>query len=151
VATRERKYALDTNLFIDAFRDEACRVQLERFHAAFAPFEHLSAIVLHELCAGAQRPEDLARLEQHVFRPFQQRGRVFTPTRWAWQSAGELLSTLATAEGTGVTRSFGNDVLLALSCRESGICLVTANARDFAAIRRHADFEFVPPWPESRS
>jgi predicted nucleic acid-binding protein len=42
-------------------------------------------------------------------------------------------------------------VLLALSCRESGICLVTANTRDFARIRRHADFEFVPPWPDPNS
>jgi predicted nucleic acid-binding protein len=84
VAARERKYALDTNLFIDGFRDESCRVQLERFHTAFAPFEHLSAIVMHELCAGTHRPGDLVRLEQHVLRPFLQSSRVFTPSRWGW-------------------------------------------------------------------
>src|SRR2546421_2953558 len=30
-----------------------------------------------------------------------------------------------------LSKAFGNDVLLALSCREAGIVLVTDNARDF--------------------
>ena len=30
-----------------------------------------------------------------------------------------------------MSKSFGNDVLLALSCREAGLALVTDNRRDF--------------------
>lgn len=33
------KYALDTNLFIEAFRDPEANDALAAFHAAFAPFE----------------------------------------------------------------------------------------------------------------
>jgi predicted nucleic acid-binding protein len=53
-------------------------------------------------------------------------------------------------EGLEVTRAskaFANDVLLALSCRESGCVLVTENERDFGRIRRFVDFEYVPAWP----
>jgi hypothetical protein len=46
-----------------------------------------------------------------------------------------------------VSKSFANDVLLALSCREEGCVLVTTNDRDFQRIRRHVSFEFVKPWP----
>jgi predicted nucleic acid-binding protein len=47
----------------------------------------------------------------------------------------------------GLSKAFGNDVLLALSCRESGCVLVTDNRRDFQRIRRFAQFEFIGPWP----
>ena len=46
-----------------------------------------------------------------------------------------------------LSKAFGNDVLLALSCREAGCVLVTANERDFRRIRRFIRFEFVQPWP----
>jgi predicted nucleic acid-binding protein len=47
-----------------------------------------------------------------------------------------------------VSRALGNDVLLAVSCGEAGIWLVTANTRDFARIRRYATFHYTPPWPK---
>jgi predicted nucleic acid-binding protein len=46
-----------------------------------------------------------------------------------------------------VSKSFANDVLLALSCREAGCVLVTENERDFQRIRRHVPFDYVKPWP----
>jgi predicted nucleic acid-binding protein len=46
-----------------------------------------------------------------------------------------------------VSKAFANDVLLALSCRESGCVLVPDNARDFQRIRRFVQFEFIEPWP----
>ena len=52
--TAERKYVLDTNLFIRAFREEAANAQLQRFHQLFAPFEYLNAVVAQELRAGAR-------------------------------------------------------------------------------------------------
>ena len=44
-----RKYVLDTQLFIDAFRDPTANDALQQFHRAFAPFEYLSVIVAQEL------------------------------------------------------------------------------------------------------
>ena len=57
---------------------------------------------------------------------------------------------MARTEGLEIGRlskSFANDVLLALSCRETGCVLVTDNERDFARIRRYVQFDFVKPWP----
>ena len=61
-----------------------------------------------------------------------------------------MLAELGRREGLDLGRlskAFGNDVLLALSCRESGCILVSDNARDFNRIRRFVAFEFVRPWP----
>ena len=50
-----------------------------------------------------------------------------------------------------VSRSFVNDILLALSCREAGVVLVTENLRDFERIAEVRRFDFVAPWPSPRS
>ena len=103
-----RKYALDTQLFINAFRDPVANEVLQRFH------------------------------------------RVFAPSASAWHRCGDLLSDMARTEGLEMARlskSFANDVLLALSCREAGCVLVTDNERDFHRIRRYVQFDFVKPWP----
>jgi predicted nucleic acid-binding protein len=150
----ERKYILDANLFIRAFREPAANAELQRFHQLFAPFEYLSAVVAQELRAGARGAEDRRRLERHVLDPFTRRGRVVTPSTRAWHDSGDLLAELARQEGLEIARlskTFGNDVLLALSCREEGIVLVTDNRRDFERISRLAPFRFVDRWPSPRS
>lgn len=86
--------------------------------------------------------------------PFVRRDRVVTPSSRAWHESGDLLAGMAADEGLEVSRvskALGNDVLLALSCRETGMVLVTDNDRDFERIRRRARFEFVRPWPSPRS
>lgn len=146
----ERKYALDTNCFIRGFRSPEGVRELQQFHSLFAPFEYLSAVVAQELRAGTRSPAERRKTERHVLAPFERAGRVFAPTARAWHESGDLLSDLARREGMEpgrVSKAFGNDVLLALSCRESGIVLITQNVRDFTRIARLQPFEFVPPWP----
>lgn len=145
-----RKYVLDTQLFINAFRDPVANDGLQRFHRAFAPFEHLSVVVAQELRAGVARNGDRRALERHVLNVFERAGRIVTPSANAWHRSGDLLSEMARREGLEVGRlskSFANDVLLALSCREAGCALVTDNERDFERIRRYVHFDFVKPWP----
>jgi len=108
VTRRPRKYALDTELFINAFRTPVANEALQRFHRAFAPSAD------------------------------------------AWHRSGDLLSDMARKDGLEIGRlskSFANDVLLALSCREAGCVLVTENERDFQRIRKYLAFDFVQPWP----
>ncbi len=146
----ERKFVLDTNLFIRGFRDPASNNDLQRFHSLFAPFEYLSAVVAQELRAGARSAADRRALERHVLDLFARRGRVVTPTAGAWAESGDLLAELSRRDGlelARVSKAFGNDVLLALSCREAGLVLVTDNERDFERIARVAPFDFVGPWP----
>ena len=148
--TGEHKYVLDTSLFIRAFRDPEANAALQRFHHLFAPFEYLSVVVTQELRAGARSPADRRKLERHVLDLYSRRGRLITPSARAWEESGDLLATLARAEGlelARVSKAFANDILLALSCRENGLVLVTENERDFTRIARLAPFTFVKPWP----
>ncbi|MBA3344344.1 MAG: type II toxin-antitoxin system VapC family toxin [Gemmatimonadales bacterium] len=131
--TAERKYVLDTNLFIRAFREEAANAQLQRFHQLFAPFEYLNAVVAQELRAGARAASARRQLERRVLDVYARRGRVVTPSTQVWHDSRDLLAELARQE-EGLeagrhSKAFGNDVLLALSCREAGLVLVTEPAR----------------------
>ena len=103
-----------------------------------------------ELRAGVKRNQDRRVLERHVLNVFERAGRTFTPSANAWNRSGDVLSEMARTEGLGIGRlskSFANDVLLALSCREAGCVLVTDNERDFERIRRYVQFDFIKPWP----
>ncbi|MEO8255902.1 MAG: PIN domain-containing protein [Acidobacteriota bacterium] len=147
------KYVLDTQLFIDAFRHPTANQALQRFHQALAPFEYLSAVVAQELRAGVTRERDRKALERHVLSVFERSGRTLAPSAAAWHQSGDLLSDMARRDGLEVGRvskSFANDVLLALSCREAGCVLVTENDRNFQRIRRFLPFDYVKPWPAGR-
>jgi predicted nucleic acid-binding protein len=81
---------------------------------------------------------------------FERAGRTITPSAGAWHRSGDLLSAMARNEGLEIARvskSFANDILLALSCGEAGCELVTENERDFQRIRQHVPFDYVKPWP----
>lgn len=147
----ERKYVLDGNLFIKGFRDPAANLELQRFHAAFAPFEFLSVIVAQDLRSGTRSQADRKALEKLVLAPFSRRGRILVPSEKAWHDSGDILAELADKQGWEVgkvSKSFANDILLALSCREAGMVLVTENTRDFRRIAQVAPFAFTEPWPE---
>jgi predicted nucleic acid-binding protein len=150
VTRTSRKYVLDTLLFINAFRNPTANEALQEFHRVFAPFEYLSVVVAQELRAGVQRVEDRRTLERHVLNVFKGANRTITPSSDAWHRSGAIFAEMARKEGlevASVSKSFANDVLLALSCREAGCVLVTENARDFSRIRRFTQFEFTKPWP----
>ena len=145
-----RKYVLDTQLFIHGFRNRAANEALQQFHRLFAPFEYLSAVVAQELRSGIRSVRDRRALEQHVLQVFERANRTIAPSVEAWHRSGDVLAEMARKEGLEIARiskSFANDVLLALSCRETGCVLVTDNNRDFQRIRRFVQFEFTKPWP----
>jgi predicted nucleic acid-binding protein len=141
-----RLFALDSHLFIDAQRTDDGAAALSAFLSARTAFVTLSAVVAQELRAGVRSPAAVEWLEEEVLGPFERRRRVVTPTYWAWKETGRILSQLVGASQT-VSRGFVNDILLAMSCRESGLVLVTANLRDFERIAKVKKFDFVPPWP----
>lgn len=99
----------------------------------------------------SRRPEpDRRALERNVLGVFERSGRTFAPIVNAWHRSGDLLADMARKEGLEigrVSKSFANDVLLALSWREAGCVLVTGNDCDFYRIRRYLRFDYVKPWP----
>lgn len=149
---RAPKYVVDTQLFINAFRDRAAKEALENFHHGFAPFEYLSVVVAQELRAGVRQPADRKALERHLLSVFERASRVITPSTGAWHRSGDVLAAMVRQEGlelARVSKAFSNDILLAVSCRETGCILITENVRDFSRIRRFIALEFVAPWPAS--
>ena len=152
MAKRDRKYTLDTNVFIRSFRDKSENDAIQRFHRVFGPFEYLSSVVVQELRAGVVHARARRSLERHVLDPFRRRGRIITPSAAAWEQAGDVLSALRIADGVDLKRmrrSFAMDILLAVSCRETGVVLVTENTGDFKRINKHIRFDFIEPWPDT--
>ncbi len=127
-------------------------IELAAFHTTFAPHEYLSAIVVQELRAGVQSRIGGKRLEAAVVEPFRRRGRLVTPSFSAWLDSGAVLSELVVRnhlELRKVSKGLVNDILLALSCREAGITVVTENVKDFERISGITPIDFVPPWPST--
>lgn len=144
------KYAIDTNVFIESFRSTAGAELLKSFIYTHLAETLLSAVVVQELRVGARTPAAATLLQREVFAPFERRGRVFAPSAAAFKECGRVLVDLITREGISYAdtrRALVNDVLLATSCRESGIVLVTRDD-DFTMIRRHVKgWRTVAPWP----
>ncbi len=113
------------------------------------PFEYLSSIVAQELRSGARGAADRRALERHVLSVYERVGRIITPPAGVWNQSGDVLAAM-TSEGlelARVSKSFSNDILLALSCGHAGCVLITENYRDFSRIQKFARFEFIPPGP----
>lgn len=145
-----RKYVIDTNLYVRAWRDPVERANLKAFIATAGPGIYLHSVVGAELLAGSVTPAIRRQTEEQFIAPFERRDRVVTPQHGTWKRAGAVMGRLIKAKRvfeTGVTRSFFNDCLLAASAREEGLTIVTDNHRDFELINSVERVRFVAPWP----
>ena len=144
------KYAFDTNIFIDGFRSEAAQAEIFAFLNRALPFTYLSAVVMQELAAGARTPGVARDVQQRVFQPFERRERVFAPSAAAFVKSGRVLAAVAGREGWQLldqNPSLLNDALIATSCREQGIILITKDD-DFKRLAPFVkDFRYTAPWP----
>jgi predicted nucleic acid-binding protein len=89
-------------------------------------------------------------LSTHVAQPFLRTKRVITPSHKAWAIAAQAITELVRTSGLdrpNLPRGFANDALIAASCRENGLTLVTENERDFRQLQERIDFSFLAPWP----
>jgi predicted nucleic acid-binding protein len=145
-----RKYVLDTNLYIKAFRSLEGARELQNFYEAFAPNTYLSSIVLHELLVGANTEAKNRTIQDTLAQPLRRARRVITPSHGAWQASAEAIARMTRKDKCdlrSVPKSLIHDYLLAASCREAGATLITDNTADFAAIRRYMRFEYEAAWP----
>jgi predicted nucleic acid-binding protein len=144
------KYALDTNIFVDAFNLESAARDLDEFFRRSIGLTFLSAIVVQELRAGTRTPREVRLLERSIIEPFERRGRVFAPSPAAFKLSGRILADLTAAEGQEFVRSqrsLPNDTLLAASCREHGLTLISRD-RDFERFSSSLGrWRAVQPWP----
>jgi predicted nucleic acid-binding protein len=144
------KFTCDTNVIVDVLRDASAEEAFRAFLTRFSHLTYLSSVVILELRAGARTARQASLLEREIIQRFARVDRVFTPSADAFSTAGKLLATLASREGWAADAqpSLVNDALLAASCRESGVTLITRDS-DFARFKSHLrGWRFVPPWPE---
>ena len=144
------KYTLDTNIFIDGFRNEEAQAEIFAFLNRALAFTYLSAVVIQELAAGARTPEVARDVQRGVFEPFERRRRVFAPSSAAFAESGRALAAVAEREGWQLLDdkpSLLNDALIAASCREQGITLITKDG-DFKRLAPFVKgFRHAAPWP----
>ena len=145
------KYVLDTNLYIRAFRSEEGKLDLQRYLAAFTPSTYFSSVVAHELLVGANTDSKARDINARIIEPLRKVGRLITPTHAAWTDSAGAIARMSRKENRNlrsIPKSLIHDYLLAASCRESGMTLITENVEDFKEVRRYLRFEYLPPWPE---
>lgn len=144
------KYTLDTNIFIDGFRTEEAQAEVMSFLKRALPFTYLSAVVMQELAVGARTKDAAHDVQRGVFDPFQRRRRIFAPSSAAFVESGRALAAVATREGWQLldeNPSLLNDALIAASCREQGVTLITKDA-DFNRLAPFIKgFHYMAPWP----
>ena len=149
------KYALDTNIFIDGFRNEEAQAEVFVFLSRALPFTYLSAVVMQELAAGARTTDAARDLQRVIFEPFERRQRVFAPSSAAFVESGRVLAAIAAREGWHLldekapllNDALLNDALIAASCRERGITLITRDG-DFKRLAPFVKgFRYAAPWP----
>jgi predicted nucleic acid-binding protein len=144
------KYALDTNIFIDGFCSGEAQAEVFAFLRQALPFTYLSAVVMQELAAGARTTAAARDLQRGVFDPFERRRRVFTPSAAAFVESGRVVASVAGREGWQLlddNPSLLNDALIAASCRELGITLITKDG-DFKRLAPFLKgFRYLAPWP----
>jgi predicted nucleic acid-binding protein len=138
-------WALDTNVYIGALRDRDRLARLKRFLIRAGTRLRVSGVVALELRAGARTAGQETAVND-LIAAYVTRDRGIVPSLSAYVEGGRVLAALGAREGVDVSRagSLVNDVLIATSCREAGVQLVTGNASDFALIQRYLrGFRFV--------
>jgi predicted nucleic acid-binding protein len=145
-----KKFVLDTNLYVHAFRSQEGAQELERYFADFTPYTHASSVVLHELLVGAGSAAKAREVRENLLGPLIRAGRVITPSHSSWERAGSAIAEMARKERRdlrSIPKSLVNDFLLAASCREEGATLITDNIEDFVLIKRYLRHDYLAPWP----
>lgn len=146
------RYVVDTNVYVEAIATDSGNAALAAFQRRFAPFLFQHSTVAQEILAGARHEAGYREYHDAWVAPFEDLGRVITPSHRSWTRAALIMTRLVergSMSPGGFSRSFLNDCLIAASAREHGFIVVTRNTRDFELIHAvERRLEFVPPWPE---
>lgn len=138
------KLLLDTNIYIDFLRRGAYSEIISNIYAYETPGIYFSSVVIQELLIGAIGKEGRKNVKT-LYQPFENMGRIVTPTHSNWKDAGNLLSLLRIRRKDLKTKipALINDTLIALSAKSIGATVYTSNVADFQTIREFSTFSLV--------
>jgi predicted nucleic acid-binding protein len=124
----------DTSILVDQLRTDCHRRRIETLTGLIRN----CAVVMAELWRGvvtsAEREFLIALAKNHP---------VLTPTEKNWIESGEILAKIRADRGLEPhkLRDLHFDVLIALTARSSGACLITSNRTDFEMIGKYRKFQ----------
>ena len=135
------KYLLDTNVYLEAFRSEARKLQFRQTFFPLLPATFLASVVAYELNVNA-RNDHTRTLLQEFIGPMERTGRLVSPTFSDWIDAASIVTAIEAKARNWRSKLplLLNDILIALCARRIGAILVTYNKDDFQLIRRYKDF-----------
>lgn len=124
----------DSSIWIDQWRTDCHRQRI----ASLEGLVRISSVVLAELRRGALRRSESALIDALEKNP-----RILTPTEANWRESGRILARMHLDQGFSPAklRDLHFDVLIALTARSCGACLITSNRADFELIRSYREFE----------
>jgi predicted nucleic acid-binding protein len=123
----------DTSVLVDELRTGRHRKRIESVDGLV----RTSSVVLAELWRSATRTA-----ERDFLRTLGKNHPILTPTEKNWIESGEILSKIRADHGFAPSRlrDLHFDVLIALTARSHGACLVTSNRADFETINHYRKF-----------
>jgi predicted nucleic acid-binding protein len=126
-------FVLDSSVLVDDLRTGCYHDRIKAIEGILRN----SSVVLAELWRGAS-----SRADREILQSLEESHPTFTPTEKNWIESGRLLSNIRTDHGfePHKLRDLHFDVLIALTVRSHGACLVTSNRDDFELIRTYRDF-----------
>ena len=127
---------LDTSVYVDNLRSGRFKQEILDLKLVV----RCSAVVLAELSRGA-RSREMRRFVDGLAKNL----RIIAPTEREWIESGKIVCHLIAERGYDVnkTREIHFDVLIALTARRIGACLITYNSKDFTAIQKYVGFELI--------
>jgi predicted nucleic acid-binding protein len=135
------RYLADTNIYVLAANDAACRQRFETFVRGQGPLE-VSAVVVSEILIGMADPNRHAA----VLRALTSGADLLAPATSEWLEAGRAIARLGRTAVTK-SRSLWNDALLAAQCARLNAVLVTSDAADFHRLGRFIPVRTAAPFP----
>jgi predicted nucleic acid-binding protein len=130
-------FLIDTNFYIRAIQEAVFGAAFREWHKQYVPSLAMSAVVLHELLVGAQDVKLRHRIQSDYAERFLVRRRLLAPSNAVWERAAAADTKLRQEKQYAerlILRGFANDLLIALTAREIGATVLTANSDDFDLI-----------------
>lgn len=123
----------DTSVLIDDLRSACHQERIQSLTGLI----RTSSVVLAELWRGATK-----RPEREFLNTLEKNHPVLTPTENNWLESGQILARIRTDHGFAPQklRDLHFDVLIALTVRSHGACLITSNRVDFEIISHYRKF-----------
>ena len=125
---------LDSSIWIDQWRTGCHSKRI----ASIAGVVRLSSVVQAELWRGVTK-----KSESDLLNTLERNYPILTPTEKNWLESGQILSKIRVDLGfmPEKVRDLHFDLLIALTARSCGACLITSNRADFELIRKYRDFD----------